>query len=95
MIKEKSTFKEEQRENVDEILSFKEATEFLKSSRSFLYKMTSQKLITHYVPGGKRIYFKKSDLENWLLKNRIPPTSELEVNVENYMLNSLKTNKND
>lgn len=95
MIKEKSSFKEEQRENVDEILSLNEATEFLKTSKSFLYKLTSQKLIPHYIPSGKKIYFKKTDLENWLLKNRIPPTSELEVNVENYMSNSLKTNKND
>ena len=86
MLKEKSLFKDEQSKKSEEILSLNEAAKFLCASKSFVYKMTSQKLITHYIPGGKRIYFKKSDLENWLLKNRIPPSSEFEANTECYLL---------
>jgi excisionase family DNA binding protein len=95
MITEKSSFKEEQNEKGEEILSLNEAAKFLKLSKSFMYKMTSQKLIVHFIPGGKRIYFKKSDLENWLLKNRIPSGSELETNTESYLSNPLKTKSND
>lgn len=95
MTKQKCSHEEEQSEKEKEILSLNEATEFLKLSKSFLYKMTSQKIIPHYIPGGKRIYFKKSDLEDWLLKNRIPPSSEFETNTESYLSNPLKTNNND
>ncbi len=90
MLNEKSSFKEEQTEKGEEILSLNEATKFLKSSKSFVYKMTSQKLIPHFIPGGKKIYFKKSDLEDWLLKNRIPPISELESDTESYLCQTSK-----
>ena len=69
----------------EEILSLSEAAEFLKSSKSFLYKLTSQKQIPHFIPGGKKIYFKKSDLENWLLQNRVPSVAEFEKTTKNYL----------
>jgi excisionase family DNA binding protein len=74
----------------EEILSLNEAAKFLKSSKSFMYKMTSQKHIPHYVPSGKRIYFKKSDLEDWLLKNRIPSGSEIEADTESFLCQTSK-----
>lgn len=74
----------------EEILSLNEAAKFLCASKSFIYKMTSQKLIPHFIPSGKKIYFKKSDLENWLLKNRIPPTSELETDTESFLCQTSK-----
>jgi excisionase family DNA binding protein len=90
MSKQKCSLEEEKREKGEEILSLNEAAKFLCASKSFMYKMTSQKIIPHYIPGGKRIYFKKSDLEDWLLKNRIPPTSELETNTESYLCQTSK-----
>lgn len=77
----------------EEILSLNEATLFLKLSKSCLYHLTSQKKIPHYVPGGKKIYFKKSDLENWLLQNRVTPVSEFECSSENYLRKPLKSLK--
>lgn len=77
----------------EEILSLNEATLFLKMSKSCLYKITSQKQIPHYVPGGKKIYFKKSDLENWLLQNRVTPLSEFENSTENYLCKTSKSLK--
>ena len=59
-------------------LTFKEATKYLDISASYLYKLTSQAKILHYKPNKKKIYFKKSDLKNWLLRNRVSTESELE-----------------
>ena len=81
--------------NENEILSLSEATEFLKLSKSCIYKLTSKKEIPHFVPGGKKIYFQKSDLEDWVLKNRIPSASELEANTEIYLSNPLKITNHD
>lgn len=54
-----------------EYLSLKEAAEFLKISKSTLYKHTSAGEITFYRPNGKIIVFKKADLINWLERNKI------------------------
>jgi excisionase family DNA binding protein len=51
-------------------LTVAEACQFLNLSRSQIYRLTSQNQITFFKPGGKKIYFKKSDLNNWLFKNK-------------------------
>ena len=51
-----------------EILSFKEALLYLDVSESFLYKLTSKKEIEFTKPNGGKIYFKKHDLDNWMLQ---------------------------
>ena len=53
-----------------EFLSFSQACDYLDLSPSFLYKMTSQRRIAFYVPNGKKIYFRKLELDNWLSKNK-------------------------
>lgn len=59
-----------------EVLNFKEAIEFLGVSKSMLYKLTHKKEIPYYKPNGKLIFFKKSELEEWILGNRISSISE-------------------
>ncbi len=53
-----------------EILNVYEASLYLRIAKSTLYKLTSARKITHYCPQGKLIYFKKSDLDQFLLKNK-------------------------
>ena len=60
------------------VLSVNEASEYLNISVSWLYKLTHLKKIPHYKPNGKMIYFKKSDLNSWLLRNRIDSEEESE-----------------
>lgn len=60
-----------------EILTFSEAVTFLALSDSALYKKTSRREIPHYKPSGKIIYFKKSELQEWMLANRIASVEEL------------------
>ncbi|MCT4643686.1 MAG: helix-turn-helix domain-containing protein [Carboxylicivirga sp.] len=52
------------------VLNFNEAALFLSISKSHLYKLTSQKRIPHFCPEGKKIYFLRENLQNWLLRNR-------------------------
>lgn len=53
-----------------EVLNFNEGALFLNLSKSHLYKLTSQKRIPHFCPEGKKIYFLRTDLQSWLLRNR-------------------------
>ena len=64
-------------------LSFSEAAKYLDMSRSYLYKLTFAKRITFYKPGGKRIYFRKSDLDKYLYRNKKASVEELEEMVAN------------
>lgn len=56
-------------QNLEDILDFEGACEYLDISPSSLYKKTHQRRIAYFKP-DKRIYFLKSDLRNYLLQNR-------------------------
>ena len=58
-------------------MSFKEALAFLKVSKSTLYKMTSGHQIPFYKPKNGLIYFKQSELEDWLERGRIATNEEI------------------
>jgi excisionase family DNA binding protein len=57
-------------------LSLKEACVYLNVTKSHLYKLTYQNLITHFKPNGKKIYFKKSDLDKYIFRNQKSYKSE-------------------
>ena len=73
-----------------EILTIEEAAEFLSVSKSYLYKQTSAQAIPHYKPTGKRCYFKRSELEAWILAGRISTKSEIAQRANAYCLKTKK-----
>jgi len=73
-------------ERNDEILDFNETAKFLRISRSHLYKLTSQNKIKFYRPGGKLIYFRKAELKNWLLRNPVKTSSEIDQEATDYLV---------
>jgi excisionase family DNA binding protein len=62
----------------EEFLTFEQGSEYLGFSTSYLYKLTSQNIIPFYRPSGKKIRFKRSELDAWIGGNRISSVSELE-----------------
>ena len=70
------------------ILNLSEASSFTGYSKSHLYKLTHFRKIDHYKPNGKNIFFKKEDLENFLLKGKkeVVPSEDIESLAANYML---------
>lgn len=62
-----------------EALTFEQAWKFLRISASQLYKLTCKRLIPTFKPGGKLLYFKRSDLENWMLSNRRKTGKEIKA----------------
>lgn len=51
-------------------LNFAEACKYIDVSPSHLYKLTSTKQIPHFCPQGKKLYFKREELDAWLQRNR-------------------------
>ena len=62
-----------------EILTFEEACFYLGRSASNMYKLTSARIIPYYVPTGKLIYFKRSELDEWILKRKRKSLNEIEL----------------
>jgi excisionase family DNA binding protein len=73
-----------------EILSFREALIYLDVSQSLLYKLTSNKAITHSKPNGGKLYFKKSDLDKWMIQNESKSLRVLQEEVNNHLKNKKK-----
>jgi len=67
-------------------LSFQEACKYLDISSSHLYKLTHKSLITHFKPNGKKLYFKKSDLNKWLYRNQRISEQVLEQKAIDYVI---------
>lgn len=63
--------------NSKEILCFDEACNFLDLSKSYLYKLTSKGEISFYRPHGKKIYFERKGLLEWIMRNRSSANYEL------------------
>lgn len=69
-------------------LSFREALMYLDVSESFLYKMTSNRIISFTKPNNGKIYFKKSELDKWMLSNEYKSKNK----IENEVLTKIRQN---
>lgn len=63
--------------------TLKEAAAYIGLPVSSLYKMTSKKSIPFYTPTGKKIYFKKSELDDWMNSSRVATNDEIESIAQN------------
>jgi excisionase family DNA binding protein len=60
------------------------AAEYLSISQSHLYQLTSKGKIGHFKPAGKKLYFDKTDLDEYLRRNRVRPQWEIEQEAANH-----------
>lgn len=69
------------------ILTIKEASLYLGISTSSLYKKTSARTINFFKPNNGKIYFRKSDLDAWILKNEHKSIDNLESEISSLLNN--------
>ena len=67
-----------------EVLDLEEAITYTGCARSTLYRLTSAKEIPHYKL-GQALRFKKSELDEWLTRNKVATTKEIESKAVTYM----------
>ncbi len=61
-----------------EVLTVDECAAYMGYTKNHMYRLTSQRAIPFYKPMGGTIYFRKSEIEDWLLRNR--QATEAEIN---------------
>jgi len=68
-----------------EVLDLGEACEYLNVSPSYLYKLTATDAIAHYCPTGKKLFFRRTELDQWVLSNRQSTNAEIEKAAVEYI----------
>jgi len=54
-----------------EFLTIEETSNFLKIKSSSLYNLVYKKQIPHYKPNGKKLYFEKNELIEWVTSSKV------------------------
>lgn len=67
------------------VLTLDEVAAFTGLSKSYIYKLTSARLIPHYKPLGKLCFFNRLEIEQWLQANAVHTTEQLEGEAANFL----------
>jgi excisionase family DNA binding protein len=66
------------------ILTFAEGCEYLGYAKSYVYKMTMQNILPFSKPNGKKIFFDREKLEEWMLGNASKSHTERQIDAATY-----------
>ena len=69
----------EQNESAKEILNVDEAARVLNLSKSHVYKLAQRRELAYFCPAGKKYYFKRSDLIEYLTRYRTASADEIQT----------------
>lgn len=72
----------EMRINGKELLTFREAVIYFGFTENHLYKLTQKKKIPFNKPFGKKIWFSKSEVTEWIKAGRVAPDSEIQNKID-------------
>ena len=67
-------------------MTLDDACAYLSCSKSYLYKMTSGNKIPHS-KRGKRLFFQKERLDEWLTEHKVKTVTEISEDVKNELIN--------
>ncbi|MGQ7855809.1 helix-turn-helix domain-containing protein [Pedobacter sp. WC2501] len=71
--------------NNKEVFTIDDLCKYTGLSKSFVYKKTATQSIPHYKPSNKILIFKKSEIDAWLLKNKISTLDDIEQQAINFV----------
>lgn len=66
------------------VLNLDEAMMFTGLSKGHLYRLTSEQQIPHFKK-CRHLYFKKSELEEWMLEHKVPTKAEIDSKASTYV----------
>lgn len=68
------------------ILNIDDAAILLGMSKGYVYQLTHDHKIPFYKPTGKQIYFKRSEIEDWMTRNRVDSIYEAQAQAVSYVV---------
>jgi len=79
-------------EKVNDLLNIQEAAIFLNLSKATLYCKVNKRELP-YMKQGKRLYFSREELTNYIKSGKVLSDKEIEENADNFLSNSKKRRK--
>ncbi len=64
--------------NNKNILTVDEVVSYTGFSQKQIYKLTSTRVIPHYKPSGRKLFFKKDEIDEWITQGRVKTINELD-----------------
>ena len=59
------------------ILTVDDLIDYTGYSQKQIYKLTSTRAIPHYKPNGRKLFFKRNEVDAWITKGRVKTMNEL------------------
>ena len=63
--------------NDKNILTVEDLMDYTGFSQKQIYKLTSIRAIPHYKPSGRKLFFKKNEIDDWITRGRIDTFDDL------------------
>ena len=63
--------------NDKNILTVEDLMDYTDFSQKQIYKLKSTRQIPHYKPSGKKLFFKKNEIDEWITRGRIDTFDDL------------------
>ena len=70
--------------DVNQIMNISEVAKYIKVAKTSIYGMTHRNTIPHY-KNGKKLYFKKSDIDEWIFSKRIKTRNDIQEEAMEYI----------
>ena len=87
LILEKLDYLEQLIQNTNkEILSVEELKKYTGFKKSYIYHLVHQNKIPYSKPNGKYLFFERSEIDQWLLKNKSISQDQILENARKYAL---------
>lgn len=67
------------------ILTFAEGCEYIGYKKSYVYKMTAKGILPFSKPNGKKIFFDREKLDQWMLGNASKSLAERQIEAATYV----------
>lgn len=79
---------------VKDALTVDDVATYTGLAKSYIYKLVHERGIPYYKnAGGGRTYFRKQEIIDWMLHQRVSPLSEIKAEAAGYTLNNPITKK--
>lgn len=72
--------------NNKEILSVEELEKYTGFKKSYIYHLVHYSKIPYSKPNGKYLFFQKSEIDEWLLKNKSLSDNQIQEKAREYVL---------
>ena len=70
---------------LNKVLTFEQGCQYLGYRKSYVYKLTSSGTLPYSKPNGKKIFFDREKLEEWMLSNPKSSMAEKQINAATYI----------